>query len=398
MVSRHHLVGALISAAALLLAALTRPAPATGLFHETVAAHQSGAAYTPSQIETAYDYKPLQVAGLTGAGQTVALIEISKFNSLDIHQFDTTYNLPDPTIQEYYAGGSSFPLESGAETSLDIEWLHALAPGAAIQVYYLDNRQDDLSSWRSLASVLRMASSNGAGIVSISLGACGPSTGYKVARSAFSDLAKVGVTAFVSSGDFGDRPGPVRDCGKKIGVSYPSGDPSVVAVGGTSLQLNGDSTIAHEVAWRLSGGGRVTSLVRPLWQKAPKMPKDRYRWVPDVAYVGDPGTGVSFVQHGQWMQAGGTSLGAPAWAAAWALARQSALSTGVTLGAAAPLLYRIGNSTQYSTIFHDITAGTNGRYHAGVGWDPVTGWGTPDVAKLAAAVQNPSSLTPPAKR
>jgi kumamolisin len=114
------------------------------------------------------------------------------------------------------------------------------------------------------------------------------------------------------------------------------------------------------------------------------------RWVPDVAFVADPNTGVSAYFRGRYHEVGGTSLGAPAWAAAWAIVLQNAQVNGVPVGAAPKLLYRIGNSTQYATVFHDITTGSNGTYKAAPGWDPVTGWGSPDVAALAAAVEQMS--------
>ncbi len=196
------------------------------------------------------------------------------------------------------------------------------------------------------------------------------------------------MSVFVSSGDDGDHPGSISDCGAKLGVAYPGGDPSVVSVGGTSLQLNQDNSIASEVAWGKSGGGRANSLLRSAWEAAPLMPRDRYRWAPDVAFLADPDTGVRFLFNGAWMQAGGTSLGAPSWAAAWALIRQDARNAGKTLIAAPPLLYRVGNSPAGATAFHDITSGSNGAYQARAGWDAVTGWGTPDVAALDQAVQS----------
>jgi kumamolisin len=105
-----------------------------------------------------------------------------------------------------------------------------------------------------------------------------------------------------------------------------------------------------------------------------------------VAFLGDPQTGVSVAANGHWTQSGGTSLGAPAWAAVWSLLRQDAQSSGRTLGVAPKVIYRLGNSTQYSTAFHDIVSGSNGKYVAGVGWDAVTGWGTPDASNMAAAL------------
>lgn len=385
----HRLLFASLGVLALLGAGIA--APASGrtvrLLHDTVVSHRLTVAYAPGQIETAYGFTPLYPRGIDGTGQTIALVEIDGFARRDVAAFDARYHLPDPTIQEFYAGGQHFPLQSGSETTFDIEWLHALAPGASIQVYYLNNAQPLAQGWDEMARLLNMAAGNGAEIVSISLGACGPGHGATATRQALADLFHRGVSVFASSGDGGDRPGSVRNCGRKRGVAFPGSDPFVVSVGGTSLYLHHDATISHEVAWKWSGGGVTGIFPRAPFERAPNMPGGTQRWAPDVAFLGDPSTGVKFVCTGRWRKAGGTSLGAPAWAAAWALVRQVAAKTGETVGAAPRLLYRIGNSGQYAADFHDIVSGSNGTYRAGTGWDPVTGWGTPKVAPLAATVQ-----------
>jgi kumamolisin len=160
----------------------------------------------------------------------------------------------------------------------------------------------------------------------------------------------------------------------------------VVAVGGTSLVLADDNSIAYETGWRLSGGGKGSPLLRPVWQVAASLAKGKYRYVPDVSFIGDERTGVQVYWRGHEIQAGGTSLGAPAWAAIWALVLQNAQNSGKTVASAPQTIYRVANSAAYAQTFHDITEGSNGRYDAGLGWDAVTGWGTPDVAQLAAAV------------
>jgi kumamolisin len=368
------------------------------LLHGFAVTHQVFTAYTPKEISQAYDFQPLYDRNITGAGQTVALIEADRLSMPDLTTFDTTYSLPVPVVQEFYVGGTPFTLERNAETNMDIEWLHALAPGATIQIYYIKNH-GDTSQWKTLASAVRMAAAHGAKITSISLGTCEAGAGTRVVAKAFSAAMKAGMSVFVSSGDDGAHPGPVSQCGRGYRVAYPAGDPSVVAVGGTSLQLNDDNSIADERGWRLSGGGnyltKYAPLLRPAWQVAPNIPKDKYRWAPDVAFVGDPETGVSVAANGHWTQSGGTSLGAPAWAAIWSLLRQDAQTFGRTLDAAPRVIYRIGNSTQYSTAFHDIVSGSNGKYVASAGWDAVTGWGTPDVSSMAAALASGAGSASP---
>jgi len=344
-----------------------------------------GPAYTPAQIRTAYDFTPLYARHVDGTGQTVALLEIDGFHMSDIRAFDKRYGLADPHITVTRMGGS-FTLPVQGETTMDIEWLHALAPGAAIRVYDINPRASDAAGWKAMTGAIRRAVAAGAGTVSISLGTCGPDKNSTIFSSELAKAMTAGVSVFVSSGDTGDLPGPVRDCGHKLRVGYPAGDPSVTAVGGTSLDLNADATISSEMAWAGSGGGRA-ALRRPVWQTVSTLPADGHRWAPDVSFLGDPNTGVAITLKGHVRQAGGTSLGAPAWAATWALIRQAAGLDGVTVPASPLILYRVAGSPADASAFHDITVGTNGRYLAGPGWDAVTGWGTPDVAQLEAAIE-----------
>jgi kumamolisin len=304
----------------------------------------------------------------------------------DIQQFDASAGLSDPQIQQYTVNGP-FRLGSSGETTMDLEWAHALAPGADLQVYYINNNvSSSRRGWSDLASAVRQAAANGASIISMSFGSCRADTGYTATKNALAAVMKQGVSAFVASGDDGAHPGPVKDCGTKLGVSYPASDPSVAAVGGTSLLLNDDNTIASETAWSRSGGGKGNPLLRPAWQVAASLHPGKYRYAPDVAFLGNPSTGVEVFYKGDWYRAGGTSLGAPGWSAIWALLRQDAQQQGKTVGAAPPLLYRIGNSTAAAQAFHDITTGSNGKYKAGTGWDAVTGWGTPDANGLASTL------------
>jgi len=377
----------LLAASALLAApaslSATRAQPA--LFFALGQTRQLATSYTPAQIQQAYDVKSMLDRGVDGTGQTIALIELDRFNVADLQEFDAANQLPDPTIREFYPNGKTFARTAGLETTLDIEWAHALAPGAAIQVYYLKNGQPSASGWRGFATALSAAASGGAGTISISFGACRTSTGYKAVQKALAAALGAGVSVFVSSGDSGQYPGPRHECGSKPGVTYPASDPSVVSVGGTSLTLADDNSTLAETAWQLSGGGKGSPLRRPSWQMALTLLPGKYRYVPDVAFLGDPSTGVAVYFNGRWGQAGGTSLGSPAWAGIWALIREDAQKAGKQVGTAPTVLYRVANSPSYVQAFDDITSGSNGRYKAKPGWDAVTGWGTPRVSGLAAS-------------
>lgn len=345
---------------------------------------QSG--YSPSQIQSAYDITPLQSAGINGAGETIAFIEIDGFSMKDMTRFDAKYHLPAPQITKTYVGGKPARIADQGESTMDLEWAHALAPAAKLDFLYLRNQSASPTAWKQMATAVNMAVQNGAVSISISLGNCGPTRGYTSTSAALASAVSHGVTTFVSSGDTGARPGTIKQCGRAYGAAYPASDPSVVSVGGTSLNLNADNSIASEGAWNLSGGGSGHPIVRPVWQVAPTLVSGSFREVPDVAWDADPQTGVDMIWKGRDITSGGTSLGAPSWAAVWALLAQNASQSGTTLPAGPATFYRIGTSSAYNQAFHDVTTGDNGLYSAGTGWDAVTGWGTPDVAQLATAI------------
>jgi subtilase family serine protease len=157
---------------------------------------------------------------------------------------------------------------------------------------------------------------------------------------------------------------------------WPGTSPTVLSVGGTSLNLTNTGAYGSETAWSSSGGGLSSFEPEPSYQTG--VQSTGWRSVPDVAYNADPNTGVavydSVPQDGQsgWVQMGGTSAGAPQWAALIAIADQgSALSHRVGIDNAAAAIYALPSSD-----FHDITQGSNGNA-ATVGYDQVTGRGTP---------------------
>jgi kumamolisin len=379
-----------IAAACALVALSTASSPGRSLTSFDVV-HSGGTSYTVAQLADAYGYRPLFNRGIDGTGETVALIEIDSYRASDLAAFDRASNLAPPQITVTRVNGLTTPLQAGAETTLDVELVHALAPGAAIQIYDIDASLAGSDAWQEMADALNAAANHGAGTIAISLGSCGLDPFAGPTRSALAAIETRGVSVFVASGDHGDRPGPAQTCGPDLGVAYPGSDPSVVAVGGTSLHLAAGNTVAKETAWKRSGGGRVLGLTRAAWQVVAGLPSDGARWAPDVSFDANTATGVRFYYAGGWHVAGGTSVGAPAWSAAWALVRSDAAAAGVDAGAAAPLLYAVGNSPNGAIAFHDITSGSNGAYSAHPGWDAVTGWGSPNVSRLGQAVIDLSS-------
>jgi subtilase family serine protease len=184
----------------------------------------------------------------------------------------------------------------------------------------------------------------------------------------FVTMISHGTTPFASSGDNG-----ASSC---CNVSYPASDPLVVAVGGTTLNLDGSASYVSETTWSGSGAGSSVVFTKPSWQHGLG---DSMRDIADVSYDADPNTGVLVVQNGQRFAVGGTSAGSPQWAGLASLASQSANRR---YGSIAARLYNL-------TSYHDVTSGSNGFFSAGPGWDYPTGLGTPDANLFV------SSLAPP---
>lgn len=371
--------------------------------------------FSPEQIRRAYGVQPLIDAGITGKGRTIILIDGSTSSTLqtDVHTYDQLYGLKDPKINVISPFGPP-PYDPGAyiETALDIEIAHAIAPDATIDLILAQTtfafRPADFVS--ILLGATRYAVDNNLGDVisqSFGVGESCVGSGYLQAEQAvFSKARAKGITVLASSGDSGAATEVCQGFNITIGkgVSVPSSDPLVTAVGGTTLDASvkrGD--YIGEVTWNennvgagATGGGISNVFPVPSYQQSIglKLPG---RGVPDVAFDGDPFTGVPIVVSIQGTTliapVGGTSVGSPAWAGIVALADQAA---GKRLGFLNPAFYKISTSASYAQGFHDITFGNNSvtgfdrngnpvpipGYDAGPGWDAVTGVGSPDVAGL----------------
>ena len=385
----------------------------------------SGVVYTPSQITAAYGISQIQFAGGVkgdGTGQTIAVIDPYRDTSIlaDLQTFDAAFNLPaPPSINEYNELGQENqnlpgPAPTGAnsgywgsEISLDVEWAHAIAPGASIAI--VEATTDSIFDLRNAAAV--GAAIPGVSVVSMSFG--GVESELTPAQETYADEFFVtpaghsGVTFIAASGDAGN-PG-----------QYPAYSPNVLAVGGTSLLLSQSGGYGSETGWGdttpqnpmgpapynypSSGGGVSSVEPAPAWQK-PFQPFAN-RTIPDVSFDADPNTGVPIADsydYGTstpWVAEGGTSFSAPAWAALIAITNQGrALAGNAPLDGVSqtlPMLYGLGTGeTQIpvqATDFHDIVAGSNFltnttsspttpptvAWSAHPSYDLVTGLGTP---------------------
>jgi kumamolisin len=355
--------------------------------------------YKVAEVLKAYGADGL---GATGQGQTIAILIDTQPAEFDVQNFWTENGLPNsPSRIEVINVNDVFlpPLDS--EVSLDVQWSSGIAPGANVRVYAagtLENADID----RALDAIIAdLPSYPGMRQVSISLGLgeiqqlgadelqnnqVYPNGYVRTQHAKFLKLAAAGVNVFVSSGDDGSRPpgpqGPFKQ------VQFGSSDPYVIAVGGTTLVLSADGAVASEVGWAGSGGGESIFFVRQPWQTGAGVPAGTDRLVPDVSLTADPQYGAYIVSGGQPQQIGGTSWSAPVWAGFCALINEARAKAGKPfLPFLSPLIYPLMGTA----CFRDITAGTNGDYTAGSGYDMVTGIGVPNVAELIKALTSPSA-------
>lgn len=383
-----------------------------------------GGGYTPVELKTAYDVNPMVTRGINGTGQSLGLFELDGFNQANITTYDTNYSLATSAPQAIVVLPGPMPaLGPGEiEVELDIEVMHAIAPAATITVWEGQN-----SASGAVSTYNAMVTSNTTSSNSTSWGDCEPDTPTSLIDTldqAFRQAAAQGQSFFAASGDFG-----AYDCrqftpaSNAIVVDYPASDPFVTGVGGTNLQINiVDKSYVSESAWttpgasppRGTGGGLSMHWAQPRWQAGRGVSNPSStgaRQVPDVSLDADPATGYSIFATDRtptppatgWFDLGGTSAGAPGWAAITALYNQFAASLGRgNLGYANPALYAAAMDGQPSQPYHDITTGDNFVYFATPGWDYATGWGTPDVTTLigqmlaARTPYRPWTAQPPA--
>lgn len=368
----------------------------------------SGTSLTPADIQRMYDIAPLRAAGVDGSGETIVFFEIDGFRQSDLDAFTRKYGLP-PMRPVIRAGPRLAP---GGEAPMDLEAAHAIAPGAKLVVYNLN--QDTIAGRASsqaqfedmlVAFQRKIVNENPRAIVSNSVGGCANVLGSGVAsalRAVYDRADALGEAWFAASGDqgafdclqnleqAGDPPGR-RD----IAVDIPASVPGVTGVGGTRVEVAADGTWQDEVAWEGpietsgSGGGVSGYFTRPSWQRAPgvtatsRNPRNM-RSVPDVAAAADPASSGLYVIDGSTTQEGGTSQAAPIWAGIMALTNEYLRKNGGRrLGFANPALYALARTPQPYPPYHDITRGSNLVYPAQPGYDMATGLGTPDAWNLA---------------
>lgn len=369
-------------------------------------AHFGFACYTPALIKAGYNIP----SSLDGTGQTIVIVDAYGSPTIvqDLKIFDAAMGLPDPTLNIFHPTGNPPPLNPShkgttanwaAETNLDVEWAHAIAPKATIDLVIASSNFGNV-----LNVAQRFAVQNHLGnVMSLSFGAPeaairggGNNLQLQQADAIYQSAENAGITVFASSGDDG-----ASNLAAVANALFPASDPLVTSVGGTNLFLSDTGTYISEDVWNdadacpfgctsgpfgATGGAPSKIFAAPAYQRA--LSGMTARTTSDVGYNASVYTAVlvylGWANPAGFYFFGGTSEGAPQWAGLTALADQGA---GHGLGLINPRLYALGaNAASYAADFHDVTTGDNAfngpGFPAKTGYDLPTGLGTPNGANL----------------
>jgi subtilase family serine protease len=350
------------------------------------------------------DFRDAYVPGvsLTGAGQSVALVEFDSYYPGDITNY---FNLAGSgltnesvTLSNIVLDGLSGPPgPANDEVALDIEMAISMAPGlSTVYVYETPDSTsyaDDIFNHIATDNLAKQISSSWSGFDDPTI------------EQDLQEFIAQGQSFFIASGDFGAY-APVKNT-----VVQPVDNPYATAVGGTTLSTSGpQGAWVSETTWNWfttigsphgSGGGISPNFAIPVWQQGMDMSANQgstnFRNLPDVAMVAD----ALYIEddNGGGQSVGGTSAAAPLWAGLMALVnQQNALLGQPPTGFLNPALYDIGRGPNYLNCFHDITTGNNtnfnilGKYFATNGYDLCTGWGTPNGSNLITALVQSAAL------
>lgn len=323
-------------------------------------------AFNPNQIKHAYGIDKIENEG---EGQNIAVIVAYGNPNIksDLDIFNKKYNLEPSKLNILYPNGkpddSTITRGWKLETSIDVEWIHALAPKATITLVVAKS-----DSTEDLMSAVDYASKLDVSIINMSWG----DDEFQDQLKYDSHFKNKDITYVASTGD------------KGAGGHWPATAPNVLAVGGTFLTLNSnDGLIESEIAWSRSGGGISKYEAQPEYQKKYGIQSNNYRTIPDVSFCASSNVGVSAYLDGfGWVYIQGTSFSAPAWSAFLALINEKRSEP---LGDVHDKIYQLAKSPTYYCAFRDIVSGRNGPDSSNIaheGYDFVTGLGSPSALNL----------------
>jgi subtilase family serine protease len=372
------------------------PAPSVG--------QPPSVALTPAQLTKAYNLGPLQQKGIDGAGQTIVIVDSfgSPTIAADLASFDSAFGLPAPASLKVIQPAGPVPAyrdtttRSGwaSETSMDVEWAHAMAPAAAIVLAETPTAETEgPTGFPQVVAAENYVIQHHLGqIISQSFGATEETFSSPAQllalRGPYELAARDHVTVLAASGDNGSsgETTDMRTVYDKPVVEWPASDPLVTAVGGTQLKLGIDGQrLAPDSAWSDGGGGRSAIFARPSYQNGVASVTGSHRGIPDISMDASCSSPVAvygtFLGGGGWQTSCGTSLATPLMAGIVALADQVA---GHPLGLINPALYKM--SATRSPAITDILAGDNAvrggntvtvpGFRATPGYDLASGTGT----------------------
>lgn len=410
-------VAAVAAAASLVMPAAAAPALGSPPTPDQCLAATGGRCLTPATLAAAYDVDGLHAQGLTGAGVTIGIVDSFGSPTLvhDLAVYDAQYHLPAVDLSVISPVGTPPPFDPhdtdrvgwAAETTLDVEVAHSVAPGARIVVIQTPTSETEgLQGFPEiLAAESYVLAHHLVDVLSQSFAATeptftGPAQIRALSAQVYPRARALGVTVLSSSGDNG--PTDVRLDQHTLYdsrvVDWPASDPLVTSVGGTRLDLGADGNReAPDTAWGGSngagGGGLSAVFARPSYQRSVASVVGNHRGIPDISL--DASTASGLVTYGSydgggWSVGGGTSQAAPILAGIVALADQKAHAR---IGFLNDALYGTLATSPHGGIV-DVTRGSNGLggassvpgYAAGPGYDLATGLGTVDAGAFVPAL------------
>jgi subtilase family serine protease len=364
-------------------------AKARGIDPETVVSHATtgsgpSASFLGSDMRAAY----YQGTALTGTGQNIGLFEYEGYDIADLNTYYTNVGQTrTATVTGISTDGTSLTcLDSGhpkcddTEQIIDMTQALGMAPGITALYVYVGSTDTAIISAMTVTTDAPLSLQ-----LSCSWGwsPADPST----LDPYFEKMASQGQNFFAASGD--DSTWCSSQSAKCF--PWPADDANIVSVGGTDLTTTSAAgPWASETAWADSGGGiSPDSIPIPSWQQLSGVINSSNKGSTTLRNGPDVSANANFTFYTcadqkacEANEYGGTSFAAPMWAGYLALANQQAATTGESIGFLDPIIYPAALTSSYGTLFHDITSGTSGSYSAVIGYDLVTGWGSPNTTGL----------------